>query len=654
MKNKIIISSIFAIAPLIPNFALAQTTPSFASIFTDNMVIQHSKPIKLWGKGEVNNNIAISFGNQNYTARTDNNGNWQIELPPQAISAENHTISLISNNKSAKIENILIGDVFLCSGQSNMEFTTKYETNAEQNINQGADPLLRFYNVPKQTADYEQSEFSIPSNWQIAQKNTIGDTSALCFSMAQEFRKKQKIPIGFINSSWGGTKIETWISEGKLNERARYRPQLEHSNAIKRDPKGAFAAWASENLKYWDAKEPNIAAKMQWRNPDFNDTNWRNINVGEFWESAEITELSQFDGVVWYRTKFTLSADQTKSDANIFLGPIDDSDNLFINGKFIGATDGWDKKREYKIPAGILKTGENTIAIRIYDGGGGGGLWGDVSDNYITFGNGQNVTLPASWKYKISASVNEVEIPPSSSTSPASRPSTIYNAMIAPLRGLSFRSVAWYQGESNVGLAGEYIDATKLWMENWRKDFNDPNLPFGIVQLSAFGKSQTTPTNSAWAQLRDAQLKAILNDKNSAIATSLDIGDKYDIHPTQKQVLGLRLAKALGAIIYQNGFSRTGPIPVSARKNGRQIRVEFANLNGALLSYSAKYPPGIEVCDNSRCEFALAQVQNNGLNIQSPNNMNPTKIRYAYSESPIVSLYSKDDLPIPTFEMEIR
>ncbi len=654
MNRKIIIASIYSIGALLPSIVLAQEAPSFGGIFTDNIVIQRGKPVAFWGKAGANNQVSLKFANNEYKTNADNDGRWRISIPPMQANSVSQSVIISSNGKVSRLENILIGDVFLCSGQSNMEFTAKYETNAEQNINRGADPLLRFYNVPKQTADTEQMDFIKPSKWQIAQTNTIGDTSALCFSMAQEFRKKHDIPVGFINSSWGGTKIETWISEAILKKRPRYHQQIEHSNALKRDPTGASTAWAKANLAYWETNEPAIASKKQWRLANFNDNDWKDIQVGTFWEEAGQKELEIFDGLVWYRTKFNLTGTQAKSEAIINLGPIDDADNLFINGVFTGATEGWDTKRQYKIPSGILKDGENTIAIRIYDGGGGGGLWGGPNENFISFVNAPSVRLSGTWKYKISAGVSQTGNPPSSATSPATRPSTIYNAMIAPLRGLSIAGVAWYQGESNVGLANEYEDASALWMENWRSDFNNPNLPFGIVQLSAFGKSVTTPVNSAWAKLRYMQLKVVEKDKNSAIAVSLDIGDKYDVHPTQKQILGLRLAKSLGALVYQNGYSRTGPIATRARETNNKILVEFANLGGGLLSYSAKYPPGVELCDTDKCEFALAQIQNNNLVVDIPLRMRPVKLRYAWSDSPVVSLFSKDDLPIPTFEIDIE
>ncbi len=642
---------------MLANVASAQdnlnvnTAPSFASVFTNNAVLQRDKPVSIWGTSKPDTDLIVKISNQTLNVKSDSTGKWKAIIAPIS-SGNNYILSVSDGTKQSEISNIAFGDVFLCSGQSNMEFQQKYATNA-YNDNQANNPNLRFINIEKQTSLTPRSELEIKSAWKSINPQTIGDASSVCYHMADAIYKSQKVTIGMINSSWGGTAIETWISQKNLGSVPEFKDGFDTLKIYANDKDKGMEAWTEVTKSFWANVEPDGQAKQAWKEPSFNDKDWGKIGINNSWESQDIRSLSNFDGIVWYRGKINLTQEQAANANRISFGPIDDADLTYINGQNIGNTNGWNAPRNYKLPKNIFQAGENTIAIRVIDYTGGGGLYGAQTDQYIELLDGQKIPLNGTWKYKISAPANQIRAIPNSPWDPITGIGILNNAMITPIAPYTLKGVAWYQGESNTGNAAKYDARLKLLFKDWREQFNDPKLPFFIVQLANYGATNTAPIASSWAHLRDAQRIAVTEDANAGLAVSVDIGDRYDIHPTQKAWVGKRLAKSALSLIYKQEGSRTGPIPVSATRTGNSIKIDFAHTAGKLIAYSYDKPIGFEIC-GIKCEFIDAKISGNSVILTGPNAAKATKVRYAWSDAPVVNLYSYDDLPITPFEMSIK
>ncbi|OYW82677.1 MAG: hypothetical protein B7Z26_02610 [Asticcacaulis sp. 32-58-5] len=384
---------------------------AFDNIFSDHAVLQRDKPVKIWGTATANAPVTVELSDTKVSVTADAKGQWSATLPATKAGGP-HTLTATSGTETAALNDVVMGDVWLCSGQSNMEFQTKYATNAYNEIQNSANPDIRFVTVERDAQANPLETLPKRLEWRAVGPDTTGDTSAVCYYMAKELQKTQKVPIGMIRSSWGGTTIQSWMSEPALRELKTYDQGLETLKTYSRDEAKATAEWQAIMLDWWQANEPDAKLKATWATRDFDDSAWDTITVDGFWEGTK-PELAYFDGVIWYRTTVTLTAAQARQAATIELGPVDDGDTTFVNGKVVGATESWNAPRTYAIPKGTLKAGKNVIAVRAYDSGGGGGLWGKPQDRKIAFADGSGVTLPAEWKYKVSAPLSALKNSPS-------------------------------------------------------------------------------------------------------------------------------------------------------------------------------------------------------------------------------------------------
>lgn len=645
-------AALIAACLALPAAVEAAQPPKFANLFGDHAVLQRDTAARVWGTAAPGAALTLTLNGASVTTTAATDGHWQAQLPKLPAGGP-YTLSLSDGAQTTTLNDILMGDVYLCSGQSNMEFPVKYGTGANGEINGSANDRLRFIIIDRNSAVTPAADLARPTSWQVVGPQTVGEASAVCYYMSKAIAKDQNVPVGMIDSYWGGTVIQAWISSNSLRTVKGYDAGLDALALYAKAPDEAKANWTANMRDAWKAGEADIATKIHWIDPKFRDADWTTITPDGPWENSGDAALANFDGIVWYRTTVSLTKAQAAQSAHLTLGPVDDADITWVNGAMAGTTYGWDTPRDYSIPAGTLKAGKNVIVVRVTDTGGGGGLWGKPADRSLTFADGSKLPLPSVWTYKISGPI----LPGAPALAePWSSPNgltNLYNAMIAPLTPYSLKGVAWYQGEANVNAPAEYQTLLTTMMRDWRTQFATPDLPFLIVQLAAYGPVATQPVESSWARLRQSQLDAVTADPHAALTVSLDFGDRTDIHPTQKSVIGKRLARNAQAIIYAKPVSPGGPVATAVVRSGDDLVVTFKDTNGGLVTYSAAMAIGFEVCTGeTACRFVPAMPDGDKVILQGAA-PGATKVRYAWADSPIVNLYSKDDLPAVPFELPI-
>ena len=638
----------FVLAASLATPVLAQpAAPAFAGIFGDHAVLQRGEALTLWGTAPPGLGVTVRLGGKTAEAKADAQGRWRASMPAMSAGGP-YTLSASGAGGTATLMDIMIGDVFLCGGQSNMEFPLRLSTGAWPGF--PANPDLRFVNIQRISELAVQQDLKRPAVWNVVTPKTVGEASAACYYMARTLQQKQKVAVGFIGSDWGGTTIQGWIGEESLKTLPAYAERVEALAVMASNPSKGMADEARRLERWWDAHDPQAKAQRAWSLPGFDDAAWPSLSPKGSWKDAGVAALAGFDGAAWFRTSVTLSEAQARAANALQLGPIDTYDSTWVNGVRVGGGSTAWVWRDYPVPAGVFKPGRNVIAIRVL---GGGGLTGKPENRGIKTADGQHIALSAPWKYKVGMRSKGLSIPPAPWDIPTSL-STHYNAMIAPLVGYKFKLAAWYQGESNTGAPKEYETLLPLLIADWRKTFGQPKMPFLVAQLSAFGSIATQPVQSGWAELREAQAKTVRNDPHAGLAVTIDVGDRTDVHPPQKTVVGERLALAARALAYGEAVAPGGPEAAGVTRSGEDLVVKFKNAGGGLRTYSAGHAIGFEACAGTACRYVLALAQGDTVTLKGANLPGTTHVRYAWADSPFVNLYSTEDLPAAPFEMEVK
>jgi sialate O-acetylesterase len=550
------------------------------------------------------------------------------------------------------IDDVLVGDVWLCSGQSNMELQVWRSLDARAEIAGASSDTIRLLTVPQAGSVTPLHTFSTPTRWQAVTSDTVRDFSAACFYFARELQKTVDVPMGLIDAAWGGSRIQAWTSVGALRATGHYGDDIEVLSLYSRDPTAATARWGELWGQWWRSRRDAIPNDEPW-NPDRNaGKDWRNAppELGA-WERWGVPELSAYDGMVWYRTTVRLSAQQAAQGAVLALGAADETDMTWVNGRGVGSTYGGDA-RAYPLPRGLLHEGDNTIVVNVLDTYRDGGLAGPASVHALRFADGTQVPLDGMWKYRVARAS---ESPPQAPWQTATGLSTLYNGMIAPLGHYGLRGMLWYQGESNIHEAARYRELLRALRNNWRARFG-AELPMLIVQLAAYGMPKPQPAESGWAEFREAQRLAAAEDPHSALAVTIDIGDRYDVHPPNKQEVGRRLARAARHVVYGGQLPASGPVPLSAQRDDNAVVVTFGDVTGELVALGADGPIGFELCaaQPGSCHYADAQIRGNIVVLHAASAAAATRVRHCWADGPVCTLFDGAGLPAAPFEVQIQ
>ncbi|HEX8263024.1 MAG TPA: sialate O-acetylesterase, partial [Allosphingosinicella sp.] len=476
--------------------------PVLHPLFSNHAVLQRGGPIAVWGTAEPGERVTVTLGGASRTAAAGADRAWRVELPAMAAGGPYRLEAAGRGGARATAEDILIGDVWLCSGQSNMEFPVARALNGDSEAAGAGDNRLRLLTVPRKTATSAAAGFGGPVAWAPSSPESVRDFSAACYFMARDLRGSQKVPIGAIAASWGGTAIRSWMDEA--SGRAVGGEDSALLALYRRDPAAANRRFGERWQAWWRARSP----LEPWR--DASALAWKPMPRIGYWEGWGDPAFEAFNGMMWARKTVTLSREEAARPATLSLGVVDEIEQTWVNGVPVGNTFGWDVARDYPLPAGLLREGENVILVNLYDAYGAGGFQGPAEALKLGFAGGGAKALGEGWEYAVAPS--GLGEPPRPPWDTAAGLSLIHNGMIAPLGRFGLRGVAWYQGETDGGMPSGYAGKLRAMMAGWRRQFGAPDLPFLVVSLANYGAPAWAPRASGWAEVREAQRQVTMAD----------------------------------------------------------------------------------------------------------------------------------------------
>ena len=615
---------------------------SVAGIFQDGMVLQRDRVIRLWGSGAPGDSLQITFREHAYTTTVDPAGFWEISLPPMPAGGPFEL--QIQGQEKVIIEDVLVGDVWLLGGQSNMELPVSRTLDLYAEEVFGVEnPWIRQFRVPV-TYNFHGPTLKIPGgSWESVNPQSVLGFSALGYFFAQAHHEQYGVPVGLVLTAVGGTPIEAWMSEGLITRLGGYEDIL----AQCKDDAYVASTMASEmeRLDHWykelNHKDLGLAPnKVAWGDPVLDDSLWDTFTVPASWRGSD---LETVHGSVWFRKTINLPTSLAGERALLRLGAIIDGDEAYLNGIHVGTTDYKYPPRKYPIPEGLLRAGLNTFAVRVISNRGIGGFI-PGKDYSLDFGE-RKIDLAGEWRYKVGTPMPTLP----QLTFFHYKPCGLYNAMIAPLAKYTFRGVLWYQGESNANAPELYERLFTGLIRNWRETFKEPNLPFLFVQLPNFDASMEGKTGFSWAKIRDAQRSA-LEIPHTGMVVTIDLGEANDLHPQNKKDIGERMALCAQEVIFGEPVLAQGPICESMTIENGEAVLTFSHVGSGLLSRGESLESFTMAGSDGRFYPAQAELQGNTIRLWSKAVDNPTAVRYAWEDNPKqANLYNAEGLPASPF-----
>jgi len=616
-------------------------------LVSDGMVLQRDTNILIWGWADADEKITLSFNGKTHNTTADSDGKWKVMLSTSEAGGP-YDMEINAVNQIT-LKNILIGDVWICSGQSNMDLPMARVKDRYIDVIANSDnPSIRRFFVSKRY-DFNTPQEDLQSGcWESANPESILRFTATGYFFAKALYEKYKVPIGLIHASVGGSPAQAWISEDALKAfpehletAAKFKDSTYLNQIISKD-KTISDQWYNR-LQQLD--KGMATGEKAWFDTTYEASNWATMDIPGYWADED---LGPVNGVVWFRKEIDVPASMTGKPARLLLGRIVDSDSTYVNGKFVGSVSYQYPPRKYDIPADLLKPGKNIITIRIVNNIGRGGFIPDKP--YQLSAEDQTIDLKGQWQYKLGATMEPLQ----SKTFIEWQPLGLYNGMIAPLRNYKIKGVIWYQGESNTGNPCEYQKLFPALIADWRQKWNQGDFPFLYVQLANFMQVNDQPSESNWAELRQAQLKT-LAIPNTAMAVTIDIGEWNDIHPLNKQDVGRRLALAARKVAYgDNQVVYSGPIYKSMKIDKNKIILTFSNTDGGLVAKGGGELEYFAIAgEDKKFVWAKAKIEGNKVIVWNDNITHPAAVRYAWADNPEgANLYNKEGLPASPFETD--
>lgn len=614
-------------------------------LVSDGMVLQRDADVRIWGWASPDEKVSVKFLGSEYYTTADADGNWQIVLSD--LPAGGPYEMQISSGEFITLHDILVGDVWVCSGQSNMELPIgRVIWNYADELNNYNNPNIRQFYVP-QKYDFKAPRRDLDyGSWAAATPASLPKFSAVAFFFAKELYEKYQVPVGLINASLGGSPAQSWMSEAALKDFPEY-----FQEAVKfrdydliRQIETADNDRISDWYKRLRQNDKGYAdPQKNWYTSNLKTTDWATMKIPGYWKG---TALEGVNGVVWFRRTFKVPDSMTGKESLLILGRIIDADSVFVNGRFVGTVSYQYPPRRYPIPAGLLKAGDNTIVVRLISNIGEAGFVPD-KDYEIVCGT-QKVDLRGEWQYKIGTKMEPLQ----GQTFIRWKPLGLYNAMIAPLLNYRIKGVIWYQGESNTWRATEYRPLFTALIADWRRTWNQGDFPFLFVQLPNFMEAQDQPSDGNWAVFRESQMKA-LTVPNTAMAVAIDAGEWNDIHPLNKKIVGQRLALAARKIAYGEDIVCSGPVYRSMQIDGNRIILTFDNIGSGLVAKGGELKQFAIAGDDKQFIWAKAKIEGDKIIVWSDKIKQPVAVRYAWAENPAgANLYNKEGLPASPFRTD--
>jgi sialate O-acetylesterase len=644
-RNTLVLGVLLSLILCAPRALIAEVR--LPRLLSDGVVLQRDKQVTLWGWADQEQSVEVLLDGEPAATGAVVDGRWSVSLPPQQAGGP-HTIEIVGESRVA-VRDVLFGDVWIASGQSNMQLPMQRVRDLyEADIAAADRPDIRHFTVPR------EYEFDAPRDdleggqWLAATPESVLELSAAGFFFARELVNTQGVPIGIVNANFGGSAAESWMSEAALEAYPHYldvaRSYRDHDYL-----QSLIDADADKNARWHEALEAadeGLQNAVPWYATELDDSGWDEMNVPGAWADSTIGPVH---GAVWFRRSIDVPAVLAGQTAELMLGRIVDADTTYINGQLVGNVTYQYPPRRYYVEPGILKPGRNVIAVRIVNGAGRGGFVED-KPYWLRVGE-ETFDLTGAWRYRLGAEAPALSGPRFVSYK---QPMSFYNGMLAPLLPMTIKGVIWYQGESNADRPSEYRNLFRAMIRNWRADFGQGNFPFIFVQLANFMEPSPHPTDSEWAETREAQRLA-LAEPNTAMAVIIDVGEWNDIHPLDKKTVGERLALAARVIAYgESGIVYSGPVLRSVKSSDTDLVLEFDPM-GTGLAIRGKELRGFAIAGaDGRFVWADAHIDGNRVWLRSADVQRPEYVRYAWADNPdTANLYNAEGLPASPFEARV-
>ncbi len=643
----------------VASVAEAAVTPN--PLFTEHAVLQQGIPVPIWGTAEPGEAVTVALARQSVSTKAGADGRWLVHLAPLK-SGGPYTLTIAGTNKIV-LGDILVGEVWVAGGQSNMERQLGPRVgqqpidNWEKEVAAADHPRIRHFGVAQEKSLTPLA--TVKGQWNVCTPEAVKDFTAVGYFFARDLEKARHVPVGIIHASWGGTPAEAWTSEAGLRRLPDFADTPEQLKTLIADPAAARRRYEAQLETWFLAHDSGSAEGRSWRDPALDTEAWKTMKLPSLWEEAGEPDLN---GVVWFRKTFELPATAAIAAAELQLGMVDDIDTTWVNGVKVGATFGYNVVRKYPLPAGVLKPGRNVVVVRVLDTGGGGGIWGDQKLQLVftgkvpaealraaSLGPGPapsvqpaepTIDLDGPWRYRIGMKLEEAPPPPMGITGDVMTPTVLYNGMIAPLLPYGIAGVIWYQGEANVRRERQYRSLFPATIADWRRAWGT-ELPFLFVQIAPF--REMTP------ELREAQLLTWQHTPRTAMVVTTDCGDANDIHPPRKQPVGARLALAARAVAYGERIEYSGPVFEALKVKGAKATLTFTHLGGGLVAKGGPLEGFTLAGRDGAFHPAHAAIHGKTVVVTSDAVPSPVEVRYGWANVPDGNLFNKAGLPASPF-----
>ncbi len=635
-------------------FAADTTKPFLHPLFASGMVWQRNVAAPIWGWSTPGAKVSVSMNGKSAQAIADADGKWLAKLGP--FQAGGPFTLTVTGLETVTLTDVLIGDVWVCSGQSNMEFGVGLANNAKQEIASATDSNIRLFYVPHNSQLAPQS--TVKGLWEVCSPDTVahfgwGGFSACAYFFGRQLRQDVKVPIGLIETCWGGTVAQTWVSNSALRASLpAFIPQLDQIDTYAANPHYA-EQFDTILADWWRAIDgiPAGSTISPYTQADFDAAAWKTMKLPIHVRDTD----EKINGIFWFRKEVQIPDGWAGKDLQLHLSGIDDSDVSYFNGQKVGTTTGYANARAYPVPGAVVKAGRAIIAVRLTtDTWGWGGICGVADEmKLINPADAANpIALAGDWKYLVVDDFAKKTVPSRIDADP-NHPTLLYNGMIAPLLPFAIKGAIWYQGESNVGSAMQYRTLLSTLITDWRTRFGVGDFPFYIVSLANLGDVDAQPKDSGWAELREAQYYASVHVPNCGLAITLDIGDPKDIHPKNKQEVGRRLALNAEALSYGLQLEYSGPVYKKMTVQDKNVRLDFDHLGGGLVAKGDKLKGFAIAGTDKHFVWADAVIEGNTIIVSSPDVALPVAVRYNWDDNPVGNLFNKVDLPAVPFRTDM-
>ncbi len=658
MKRKILYLSFLGVISVM--FSCADKTKpasdiSLSPIFANNMVLQQKQPVKVWGKASPGGAVKVVFNGQEKKSVAGTDSIWSVTL--NSLDAGGPYEFKVIGTDTLIYKNVLVGEVWICSGQSNMSMPLNLwgDNNYEQEIKTADYPEIRLLTVKRTTSLTPDDKLFLDEKWESCSPENAGEFSAVGFFFAKELYNRLKVPVGMIHSSWGGTPVRAWTPASTLMKLNEYTDVIKSFATFEEDKDQLWLEYY-QRIDKWkkglDSLYSDRIGDISWESPALNDSKWKEMILPGYWES-EGEEMRDVDGIVWFRRLFDVKGNPKGKKYTLNLGEVADQDVAYVNGNIVGSHQLSSDKRVYTVDGEFLHEGANVIAVMVRDYGGHGGFKGSLEEMYLSEDSSERINIAGLWKYKILTNDPNRKIPWSSEQpSSPNRPTVLYNAMINPLIPYSIRGVIWYQGETNAGRAEQYRKIFPAMISSWREKWAEGDFPFYLVQLSNYMERKKDPAPSKFAMLREAQTAA-LSLPNTGIATAIDVGEADNIHFRNKEAVGHRLALNALNKTYGIDIPYSGPVFKEIKVEGNKIIVSFSHVDGGLVTNDGKAPRGFAIAGSEgKYKWADARIEGDDIVLWNNSISEPVSVRYAWADNPDINLYNEAALPALPFRTD--